>query len=132
VARRSSPLTADEEEQYQLHPLRCLDLARDCGMMTFEQLNGIMHHHERHDGSGYPMMLAGAEIPEFARVLAIADAYDCMTRGTDGKAIMSVGDALNELRALTGTHLDPVLVEVFCRMVSHQHSSESGGLAGTA
>jgi hypothetical protein len=79
VAQRSQPLTEDEEAEFQLHPMRSLEVARDIGM-TSEQLNGIIHHHERYDGLGYRMGLIGSEIPEFARLLAIADAYDRLTR----------------------------------------------------
>src|SRR5215469_14474708 len=97
VAQRSRPLHEDEEEEYQRHPLRGLDLARDFGM-TLEQLNGIIHHHERYDGLGYPMGLAGDEIPPFARVLAIADAYVRLTGGGSGDAQLSSEVALQELR----------------------------------
>ena len=44
-----------------------------------EAFKGILHHHERIDGLGYPMGLRGAQIPEFARVIAVADAFDSMT-----------------------------------------------------
>lgn len=117
VAQRSQPLTEDEEAEYELHPMRGLDLARDI-TATFEQLNGIMHHHERCDGLGYPMGLAGHEIPEFARILAIADSYEHMTSDRRGAAKLPVEDAASELRALAGTHFDPSLVDAFSRGIA--------------
>jgi HD-GYP domain-containing protein (c-di-GMP phosphodiesterase class II) len=119
VAQRSRPLTEEEEAEYQLHPLRSLELARNFGLM-FEHLNGILHHHERHDGLGYPMGLAGQEIPEFARILAIADAYDRMTRGRPGEVKLPAGDAVIEISALAGTHFDPELVKVFSRVIAER------------
>ena len=125
VVHRSQPLTEDEEAEFELHPLRGLDLARDIGL-GFEQLNGIMHHHERHDGCGYPMGLAGQEIPEFARILAIADAYEHMTNSGAGGAVLSVDDAMRQLRQLVGTHFDPILVSAFCRAVDEHGRSGEG------
>jgi HD-GYP domain-containing protein (c-di-GMP phosphodiesterase class II) len=130
VAHRSRPLTEDEEAEYKRHPLRSLELARDLGLMS-ESLNGVMHHHERYDGLGYPMGLAGHEIPEFARIVAIADAYDRMTRGMPGDVKLSTEQTVSELRALAGTHFDPDLVEVFSRVIVERQAREPGGLAGT-
>jgi HD-GYP domain-containing protein (c-di-GMP phosphodiesterase class II) len=119
VVQRSRPLTEDEEAELQLHPMRGLELTRDLGV-EMEQLNGIMHHHERHDGLGYPMGLAGQEIPEFARILAIADAYAGLTYSKAGGAVMPPDNAMHQLRQLAGTHFDPVLVSAFSRAVNEQ------------
>jgi HD-GYP domain-containing protein (c-di-GMP phosphodiesterase class II) len=102
-----------------LNCIRCAasELVRDLGLQ-FEQLNAIMHHHERHDGLGYPMGLAGQEIPEFARILAIADAYEHLTNGKADGAVQPADDAMRQLRELAGTHLDPLLVSAFGRAVS--------------
>ena len=112
IACRSRPLTENEEEEFQLHPMRGLDLAKDMGL-AFEQLNGIMHHHERHDGLGYPMGLAGHEIPEFARVIAVADAFDSMTSTRSYREAKSIEAAVAELRRGAGMQFDPLLVEAF-------------------
>ena len=78
VLQKTGPLTEEELAAIQLHPMRGLEIVRQIGFLT-EALDGIMHHHERMDGKGYPMGLAGDEIPEFARVIAVADAFDSMT-----------------------------------------------------
>ena len=78
VLQKTGKLTEEEYAAIQLHPMRGLDIVREIGFLD-EALAGIMHHHERIDGRGYPMGLAGDEIPEFARVLAVADAFDSMT-----------------------------------------------------
>jgi HD-GYP domain-containing protein (c-di-GMP phosphodiesterase class II) len=125
VVQRSRPLTDDEKEELELHPMRGLDLARDLGL-EYEQLNGIMHHHERQDGLGYPMGLAGQEIPEFARILAIADAYDDLTKSKAGCAALPPDDAMRQLHQLAGTHFDPILVSAFSRAVNEHEPNGRG------
>lgn len=73
-------------------------------------LPAIAHHHERWDGHGYPSGLAGEDIPEAARIIAVADAFDALTDPLDGGG-MSPTQALAELRARQGSHLDPKVVE---------------------
>jgi hypothetical protein len=72
-----------------------------------------MHHHERIDGRGYPMGLAGDEIPEFARVLAVADAFDAMTSTRSYRGARPVPEAVAELRKWAGTQFDPAFVDAF-------------------
>lgn len=125
VAQHCQPLSEDEEAEFELHPMRSLELARDLGLM-YEALNGIMHHHERHDGRGYPMGLSGHEIPEFARILAIADEYDRMTRDGPGDVKLPAENAMRKLRAFAGTQFDPELVEAFSRVIAEGQTTESG------
>lgn len=70
----------------------------------------IAHHHERWDGRGYPAGLAGEDIPEAARIIAVADAFDALTVAPES-ARMTAEEALVELEARAGTHLDPTVVE---------------------
>ncbi len=71
-------LTQEEAAAIQLHPTSGLTMVAGIEFLG-EALSGIMHHHERMDGLGYPMGLAGDEIPQFARIIAVADAFDSMT-----------------------------------------------------
>jgi HD-GYP domain-containing protein (c-di-GMP phosphodiesterase class II) len=112
VARRSRPLTADEEAEYRRHPLRSLQIVQGVGL-SHEALTGILHHHERIDGRGYPMGLAGQEIPEFARILAVADAFGRMTQPGFSRPGIAAADALAELQTASGSHFDPLLVTAF-------------------
>jgi len=72
-----------------------------------------MHHHEKIDGTGYPMGFAGDEIPEFARVIAVADAFDSMTSTRSYREARRMSDAIEELRKGAGSQFDPVMVEAF-------------------
>jgi len=76
-----------------------------------EAFEGILHHHERLDGRGYPMGLAGEEIPEFARVIAVADAFDSMTSTRSYRGARTVQEAVAELVANRGTQFDPRMVD---------------------
>src|SRR6202046_1182457 len=112
VLQKTGPLTAEELAAIQLHPMRGLEIVRQIGFLT-EALDGIMHHHERMDGKGYPMGLAGDEIPEFARVIAVADAFDSMTSNRSYRGARSVEEAVAELRKWSGSQFDPALVDAF-------------------
>ncbi len=112
VLQKNGALTDDEYAAIQLHPMRGLDIVREIGFLD-EALAGIMHHHERIDGRGYPMGLAGDEIPEFARVLAVADAFDAMTSNRSYRGARPVPEAVAELRKWAGTQFDPAFVDAF-------------------
>jgi len=119
VLQKTGPLSEDEFAAIQLHPMRGLEIVSPIGFL-FEALNGIFHHHERIDGRGYPMGLAGHEIPEFARVIAVADAFDSMTTTRSYREAKSIEFALDELRKGAGTQFDPVIVEAFIAAMEQQ------------
>jgi putative nucleotidyltransferase with HDIG domain len=127
VLQKTGPLTEEELAAIQLHPMRGLEIVRQIGFLT-EALDGIMHHHERMDGKGYPMGLAGDEIPEFARVIAVADAFDSMTSTRSYRGARSVEEAVAELRKCSGMQFDPVLVDAFIAALSQERwESEAAG-----
>jgi HD domain len=119
VLQKTGKLTEEEYAAIQLHPMRGLDIVREIGFLD-EALAGIMHHHERIDGRGYPMGLAGDEIPEFARVLAVADAFDSMTSTRSYRGARPVGEAIEELRKWAGTQFDPAFVEAFVAAIRRE------------
>lgn len=112
VLQKNGPLTEEELAAIQLHPMRGLEILREIGFLD-EALAGIMHHHERMDGRGYPLGLVGDEIPEFARVIAVADAFDSMTSNRSYRGARRVDEAVSELRRWAGTQFDPALVDAF-------------------
>jgi HD domain. len=75
--------------------------------------DAVLHHHERYDGKGYPEGLRGNDIPYFARIIAIADAYDVMINERVYKKALSAEEAVNELCNNKGTQFDPMLVSLF-------------------
>jgi HD superfamily phosphohydrolase YqeK len=112
VLQKNGALSEEEYAAIKLHPMRGLAIVREIGFLD-EALAGIMHHHERMDGRGYPMGLAGDEIPEFARVIAVADAFDAMTSNRSYRGARSIEEAIADLRRWSGTQFDPALVDAF-------------------
>jgi HD-GYP domain-containing protein (c-di-GMP phosphodiesterase class II) len=78
----------------------------------------VLHHHEKIDGSGYPDRLLGPAIPEGARAIAVADAFDAMTTDRPYRRALSADAAVAELRRVAGTQLDATMVEAFCTLVA--------------
>jgi hypothetical protein len=119
VLQKTGKLTEEEYAAIQLHPMRGLDIVREIGFLD-EALAGIMHHHERIDGRGYPVGLVGEEIPEFARVLAVADAFDAMTSTRSYRGARPIDEAIAELRKWSGTQFDPALVDAFVAAIKRE------------
>jgi HD-GYP domain-containing protein (c-di-GMP phosphodiesterase class II) len=117
VLQKDGPMTEEEAAAIQLHPMAGLKIVGEIAFLR-EALSGITHHHERMDGGGYPMGLAGHEIPEFARIIAVADAFDAMTSNRSYRSGLNTGEALFELRRCAGSQFDPVMVEAFIAAIS--------------
>lgn len=110
ILQKSQRLSEAEFAAIALHPIRGREMVREIEFLG-EAVDGIMHHHERLDGRGYPLGLAGDRIPEFARVIAVADAFDSMTTTRSYRGARSVDEAKDELRRCSGTQLQADLVD---------------------
>ena len=119
VLQASGKLTDEQYSAIQKHPVRGRDITRDIEFLG-EAVQGIYHHHERIDGRGYPDGLKGAEIPEFARIIAVADAFDSMTTTRSYRGARSVEDAVDELRRCKGSQFDPIMVEALVSAVESE------------
>jgi putative nucleotidyltransferase with HDIG domain len=106
--------TLDENEWAEMkdHPEKGTQMVSPLRLPN-EVVAGIKHHHERMDGSGYPDGKKGKHIPLFARIIAIADAFDAITVGRPYKEALSKGDALLELEQNTDSQFDKELIELF-------------------
>jgi diguanylate cyclase (GGDEF)-like protein len=112
ILNKCNPLTAGEWKVIRTHPQVGVNIASRAPELA-PCLPGILHHHERYDGTGYPIGLKGEEIPLEARILAIADAFAAMTTVRSYSDALSVEEALEELKRGSGTQFDPNLVEIF-------------------
>ncbi len=79
---------------------------------------GVRHHHEWHDGHGYPDGLTGDRIPLAAAIIALADVYDAMTSDRPYRAAMTEGEARSLIASLSGRQFDPALTDRFIRIVN--------------
>jgi len=116
VLLKTGPLTEEEFEVIKLHPVIGFRIIEQLAKLDFT-LPGILHHHERWDGRGYPDKLVGSEIPLMARILAVADSFDAMTSSRPYRQHMPLAKAKKIISEGAGTQWDPEIVEVFLRWV---------------
>jgi len=110
------PLTDAEHASIAAHAALGAQIAAEA--LGREAVGWIRAHHERPDGSGYPDGLRGHAIPEGARILAVADAWDAMTAGRPHRPRREVPDALAELRRHAGTQFAPEVVDALTRLLA--------------
>lgn len=115
ILNKSSELTPEEYEQVKRHTSIGGDMVRNAAKMPAAEA-GVRYHHEWYDGSGYAGV-AGDKIPLAARIIAVADAYEAMTSDRSFRKHRSKEDAEEELRRGSGTQFDPMLVDVFLKLL---------------
>jgi putative nucleotidyltransferase with HDIG domain len=119
VMERGVVLTEDDWVAIRRHPDLGADLLRDIGI--YGPLSEIIvAHHERPDGKGYPRRLTASEIPEIAKIIAVAEVYDTLTAPDTYRTRLSSFEALTELRRVAGTQLDARYVELFAQLLAGQ------------
>jgi putative nucleotidyltransferase with HDIG domain len=118
VLLKPGSLTPEERQAIEKHPEFGAEMLKPGAKVAFEPLvyNIILYHHERWDGRGYPKRLAGHEIPEEARIVGLADAYEAMTAGRPYRKAKTPEEALEEMQELSGIQFDPRLVEAFMEL----------------
>jgi response regulator RpfG family c-di-GMP phosphodiesterase len=135
ILLKPGPLTPAEWKTMRTHP--------EIGRQLLERipfLKGavpiVYHHHERWDGTGYPLGLQGEAIPLGARIFAVADAFDAITFDRPYSRAIALEAARQEIQRGAGSHFDPAVVASFLRVPAEEleairrRASEPGGLAG--
>ena len=117
VAERGRALTEEDWMAIQRHPELGADMLKDLGMYG-PVAEIVLAHHERIDGRGYPHGLTGEEIPEIAKIIAVAEVYDTLTASDTYRTRMSSFEALRELRRVAASQLDRDYVEVLAQLLS--------------
>jgi len=122
IVHKAGKLTKEEYETIKQHSALAADIIRplDPGSRIWPS---IRYHHERYDGKGYPDRRGGDEIPNGARIIAIADAYDAMRSNRPYRSAMTFEQCVKEIRNNAGTQFDPHLVEAFLEL-AHTGSIE--------
>jgi HD-GYP domain-containing protein (c-di-GMP phosphodiesterase class II) len=117
VLCKPSRLTPDEHTFIKVHPERSYEILRHIKHLERAVL-GARHHQEMYDGKGYPHGLKGERIPLHARIIAVCDTYDSITSSRAYRAGRSHEVAMKEIERVSGTQLDPGIVEVFMKLVA--------------
>lgn len=116
VLRKPAPLTLEEQDLVRQHPQIASELI--AGIPYLAAASDLVRDvHERPDGLGYPNGAPGADVALGARIIAVADAYDTMTRPRVFRDAISSREALLELERCAGTQFDPAVVALFTRIV---------------
>ena len=110
ILQKPDELNQDEWTEMKKHPEVGARMIRDIPYLA-PALPMVLHHHERWDGSGYPDGLHAEEIPEGARLLAVADSFDAMTSDRPYRAAMSAQEAFQEIKDRAGNQFDPSVVK---------------------
>ncbi|MGH2807854.1 MAG: HD-GYP domain-containing protein [Actinomycetota bacterium] len=111
ILNKPSELTASEFARVREHAGVGAAMLADLG--SYEVIDGVRHHHERWDGTGYPAQLAGDEIPLFARIIAVADTYDAVTSARPYRSQAGRDVGVKILMEESGRQLDPDCVHAF-------------------
>jgi len=116
ILLKPGSLTPEERDVVEMHPRIGFRLVQQVPALRPIAL-GVLHHHERWDGAGYPSGLSREEIPLEARLIAVADAFDAMTSERPYRSRLTVEEACEELERCAGAQFDPEIVRLFVREV---------------
>lgn len=119
VLQKAGKLTPEEFELIKKHPEIGARILSDVKQLE-DIVPGVLHHHERFDGRGYPVGLAGTAIPLPGRIICLADCFDAMTSNRTYRKGLPMEVALAEIRKCAGTQFDPELAEVFLSITPEQ------------
>ncbi|MDP6693183.1 MAG: HD domain-containing phosphohydrolase [Phycisphaerales bacterium] len=137
VLLKKGLLTNEEYRTVQQHPEIGARILRDIPQMS-DILGGVLHHHERFDGSGYPHGLAEEEIPLVARMITLADTFDAMSSSRTYRNAMTRSSVIDEMKRSTPGQFDPILADIFFNldfsqweelMIEHQSGQANERLA---
>ncbi|MFK7974976.1 MAG: HD-GYP domain-containing protein [Halioglobus sp.] len=117
VLQANRELVPDEARQVAEHVNHGLDILEECGIVNQDVIDMVAHHHERHDGSGYPKGLSGNQIPPFARIAAIVDTYDAITSNREHAPAISPTNAIKVLYQARDEDFQAELVESFIKAI---------------
>lgn len=120
VLTKTGRLTDDEFEAIKQHPEIGHRILKDIPLLA-DVLPGVLHHHERFDGKGYPHNLAGQAIPQMARIIALADTFDAMSSNRSYRSAMPRAQVLAEVARCAGAQFDPDLARAFVELDFEQY-----------
>ncbi|MBQ7487048.1 MAG: response regulator [Clostridia bacterium] len=116
IINKPAPLTDEEYEKIKIHPVVGARILQTIDEMPALAI-GARWHHERYDGRGYPDGLAGEYIPEEARIISVADAYDAMSSRRSYRSDLRQEEVRAEIEKGSGTQFDPRFAKIMLEMI---------------
>lgn len=131
VLTKTGPLTDEEFDLIKMHPEVGAKILQNIRQMQ-DLIPGVLYHHERWDGRGYPENLAGNQIPLFGRIIGLADAFDAMSSTRTYRQSIGHTCVINEIKSCAGTQFDSQLAQIFVQLdfqlfneMIHQHQMDA-------
>ena len=121
ILGKPEKLSDSEFEVIKTHPTKSEQLLKSVKGLR-EEAKWVRHHHERWDGLGYPDGLSGEQIPLPSRIIAIADIYEALTSDRPYRKAYSKEEAIEMIEQMSGTVLDPRVVDAFLKVIGMNHS----------
>ena len=115
--KKPARLTMAEYRQVQEHARYSYDILNENLFISARTKQGVLHHHENEDGTGYPDRLVGDEIPPYAKIIHVADVYDALTSKRPYKKPYALSEALEYLMGGSNVLFDREVVEAFIKAV---------------
>ena len=116
ILNKNGKLTDEEYEEIKQHPVIGEQILSSINESPYLSI-GAQSHHERYDGKGYPSGLKGNDIPEIARIIAVADAYDAMTSKRSYRDAVPQQVVREEFVKCMGTQFDPVFAKIMIHLI---------------
>lgn len=116
VINKKGRLTEEEYAEMKKHPVIGRDILVSINLSPF-LVEGAYYHHERYDGKGYPEGKKGEDIPELARIIAVADAYDAMTSNRSYRDPLPQAKVREEMEKGIGTQFDPNFARIMLTLI---------------
>ncbi len=128
IINKPGKLTDEEYDVIKRHPVIGSQILKNINEMPKLSI-GARWHHERYDGTGYPDGLAGEEIPEEARIIAVADSYDAMSSNRSYHGIFPQSKIREEIVFGSGTQFDPRFADIMLKMIDEdeKYTMREGG-----
>ncbi|MCR4435826.1 MAG: HD-GYP domain-containing protein [Clostridiales bacterium] len=118
ILKKPSQLTIDEFEEIKKHTIYGYEILKKSGKIHMVSAFIAFGHHERYDGSGYPLQLKGDNIHQFARIVAVADVYDALTSDRVYRKKLQPHEVIEYITSLGTHHFDQRIVDTFVRFVT--------------
>lgn len=118
VLNKTGPLTASEFDEIKTHSLRGYQHLKDVLSISPKSYVGVLQHHEKFDGQGYPHGISGTDISLFGRIIAVTDVYDALTSDRPYRKGLLPSEAMEFIMANGGVQFDYELVKVFAQKIA--------------
>lgn len=118
VLNKPGKLTDDEFEEIKQHSINGYEILKGAGNVPVNSYMGVLDHHERYDGSGYPNAKSKEQIHEYGRIICIADVYDALISDRPYRSGMPTSEVIEYIMANSSIIFDPTIVDYFLKKVA--------------